>query len=274
MVCPLPNIRGTGIGIKSLHHNAAAGALHCPSVVSEAFQRFRSFQPGFRSISFPQDALLLAMTVTKPEFPFALDAHVCLEPADTTESNSSRRRPYPEELEEWITWNDQRVLLRPIKPDDLAQYAQFFDALDAGDIRSRTFMPLRELTPAQLARFTHIDFDREMAFIATRQREEGREETLGVVRCVAGPDNKRAELGIIVRSDLKRQGLGSILLQKLIDYARNRGIKELFGDALAENRSVIEFMKQFGFRISRSCDGWTVPLVLTLRGEGVVARTS
>jgi len=89
-----------------------------------------------------------------------------------------------------------------------------------------------------------------------------------VVRCVADPDNERAEFAIIIRSDLRRQGLGSILLQKLIDYARNRGIKELFGDTLAENPSVIELVKGFGFRVGTSRDGgWTVPLVLSSEAD-------
>jgi acetyltransferase len=177
-----------------------------------------------------------------------------------------RIRSYPQELEEWVTWNGQEILLRPIKPEDAAQHLQFFNALDPADIRYRTFMPLRALTPAQIARFTQIDFDCEMAFIATRQRDPGRAETLGEVRCVADPDNERAELAIIVRSDLKRQHLGSILLKKVIDYARSRRIKELFAETLAENGPVIELMRRFKFQVSRSRDGgWTVPLVLRLQ---------
>jgi len=177
-------------------------------------------------------------------------------------------RRYPEELEEWVTWNGQHILVRPIKPEDAAQHVQFFNALDPADIRYRTFMSVRELTPAQIARFTQIDFDREMAFIATRPLTPGRDETLGVARCVADPDNERAEFAIIVRSDLKRQRLGSILLKKLIDYARNRGIKELFGDTLAQNSSLIALVRRFKFRVSRSRDGgWTVPLVLPLQAD-------
>jgi acetyltransferase len=177
-----------------------------------------------------------------------------------------RIRSYPQELEEWVTWNGQQILLRPIKPGDAAQHLQFFNALDPADIRYRTFMPLRAVTTAQIARFTQIDFDREMAFIATRQRDPGRCETLAEVRCVASPDNERAELAIIVRSDLKRQHLGSILLRKLIDYARNCRIKELIGDILAENGPVIELARRFKFQVNRSRDGgWTVPLILSLQ---------
>jgi acetyltransferase len=69
-------------------------------------------------------------------------------------------RPYPEELEEWISWQGGRVLLRPIKPEDGTQCVEFFNALDPEDVRYRFFMRMRELQGAQLARLTQIDYDR------------------------------------------------------------------------------------------------------------------
>ena len=116
-------------------------------------------------------------------------------------------------------------------------------------------MRVRELQRPQLARLTQIDYDREMAFIATSEREPGRFETLGVARAIADPDNVSAEFAIIVRSDLKGQGLGSILLRKLIDYCKSHGTKELVGEALGDNRPVIGLVRRFGGVVTHSDPG-------------------
>jgi acetyltransferase len=84
-------------------------------------------------------------------------------------------------------------VLRPIRPEDSAAHVAFFNALTPEDVRLRMFGRMRELGPSQLARFTQIDYDREMAFIATRAGADGRPETLAVARIVADPDNETAE---------------------------------------------------------------------------------
>ena len=127
------------------------------------------------------------------------------------------------------------------------------------------FIRMRELQPDQLARFTQIDYDREMAFIATRQREDGQPETMGVVRALADPDNENAEFAITVRSDIKRRGLGSVLLSKLIDYFRGRGTFAIVGEALPENAGVIRLVKRFGFDVKPMRVDGVVLLHLSLR---------
>jgi acyl-CoA synthetase (NDP forming)/RimJ/RimL family protein N-acetyltransferase len=155
-------------------------------------------------------------------------------------------RPYPQELEQWVDWQRQRILLRPIRPEDAPQHQAFFRVLDPDDVRLRFFTAMRELPPPQLARLTQIDYDRAMAFIATRAGADGEPETLGVVRAVADADNHSAEFAIIVRSDLKGTGLGQVLFQKLVDYFRSRGTAELVGDALSENQGMQKLMRRFG----------------------------
>ena len=188
----------------------------------------------------------------------ALDARMGLAPSDATGVDRFAIRPYPEELEESISWQGREVLLRPIRPEDGAQHIEFFHALDPDDVRYRVFMWMRELRLSQLARLTQIDYDREMAFVAIGEREPGRFETLGVVRAVADPDNVTAEFGIIVRSDLKGRGLGPILLKKLVDYCRSRGTKELVGEALADNQRVIGLVRRFGGTVINAEPGTVV----------------
>ncbi|MGZ5161378.1 MAG: bifunctional acetate--CoA ligase family protein/GNAT family N-acetyltransferase [Burkholderiales bacterium] len=194
----------------------------------------------------------------------ALDARMRVAPSSATGVDRFAIRPYPEELEEWISWQGRQLLLRPIKPEDGAQHLEFFNALNAEDVHDRLFMPLRELRRSQLARLTQIDYDREMAFIATREDEGGHVETLGVARAISDPDNIAAEFAIIVRSDMKGQGLGPILLKKLVDYCRSRGTRELVGEALAQNQRVIALARRFGFVVTASPATHTVSLKLEL----------
>jgi acetyltransferase len=127
------------------------------------------------------------------------------------------------------------------------------------------FVRMRELSPAQLARFTQIDYDREMAFIATVVEADGTPETLGVVRGVTDPDNLRAEFAVTVRSDLKGKGLGTLLMQTLIDYSRAAGTREMVGEALAQNGAILRLAARLGFDNKAMPGGDTVEMRLSLQ---------
>jgi len=206
----------------------------------------------------------------------ALDARVRIVPArpQADEHVHLAIRPYPDELEENIIWKGQNILLRPIRPEDAEEHLKFFNALDPEDVRLRAFSRLRELRPSQLARLTQIDYDREMAFIATRKRADGSDETLGVARVIADPDNIEAEFAVIVRSDLKRQGLGCILMRKLIDYCRNRGTQAIVGETLRHNHLLLELIRHFGFEISGQPEETTMKLRLNLTRQENASHVS
>lgn len=195
----------------------------------------------------------------------ALDARISVKAADKGGVDRLAIRPYPEELEEWIAWQGEPILLRPIKPEDGPQHIEFFSSLDPEDVRMRMFVRMRELSHAQLARMTQIDYNREMAFIATRKGEDGGSETLGVARVIFDPDNVSAEFAISVRSDLKGKGLGRILMSKLIEYCRERGAHEIVGETLSYNKPLLTLVKGLGFETHRSLDNDTTLLKLPLR---------
>ena len=174
-------------------------------------------------------------------------------------------RPYPQALEEWLPWQGEQILLRPIRPEDSAAHLRFVQRLVPEDVRFRMFIGMRSLPPAQLARFTQIDYDREMAFIATRTGPDGKPETLGVARVVTDPDNIEAEFAIIVRSDLKYQGLGKLLMRKLITYCRARGTHAIVGEALSDNTGLRRLVTSLGFSVVPFAEPGTRALRLELQ---------
>ncbi len=197
----------------------------------------------------------------------ALDARVRVRLPKDGEREPLAIRPYPRELEERIEWRARALLLRPIRPDDGERHLDFLRKLSSEDIRMRVFHTRRYIAPSELARLTQLDYEREMAFVAVSTDDAT--ETLGVVRAATDPENARAEFGIVVRSDLKGQGLGSILFDKIIRYCRQRGTQQLIGDVLRENTGMLEMARRRGFRMDRSPEPSAVRVTLDLQAPGI-----
>jgi acetyltransferase len=195
----------------------------------------------------------------------ALDARIVVAPAEQPGATRLAIRPYPQEFEEPFTMrNGREIVIRPIRPEDEPEHHVFIARLTPEDVRFRFFGLVRELPHSQMARLTQIDYDREMAFIASGVDVVGKYETLGVVRTVTDPNNHRAEFAIVVRSDLKGMGLGKKLLTKMIEYCRQRGTREMVGQILAENRRMLSLAKSVGFRERSVPDEQAVEVSLTL----------
>jgi acetyltransferase len=178
-----------------------------------------------------------------------VDARIRVAPlaADVKRGTRLAIRPYPKELE-----SEENIpplgpaIIRPIRPEDAAALLRFAEKLSPEDVRMRFFSAWKTLPPAQLARLTQIDYDRAMAFVMFEKKTG---EIAGVARFSANPDNTEAEFAIVVRTDLKGQGLGRILTERLIAYARTRGIGEIHGQVLHENTAMLAFCKQLGFSL-------------------------
>ena len=116
-----------------------------------------------------------------------------------------------------------------------------------------------------LARFTQIDYDREMAFIATTMTNDGAPETLAVIRAVNDANNEEAEFAIIVRTDMQGHGIGTRMMEKTIRYCKDRGTSRLVGQTLPDNQEMIKLSKKFHFETTVSLDNQVVLLKLELQ---------
>lgn len=198
----------------------------------------------------------------------ALDARIRVQRARIAGTERLAIRPYPRELEEQVEIKGEKMVIRPIRPEDEPAHREFFGRLKPDDLYFRFFRAVapRHATHEQLARFTQIDYDREMALIATRDGSDGAPETLGVVRAVSDADNITAEFAVIVRTDWHRRGVARALMERIIGYSRRRGTRRLVGQTLAENVGMQRLAQQLGFRHSPPSDG-VVFLELPLMGE-------
>lgn len=173
-------------------------------------------------------------------------------------------RPYPKELEQRLTWEGRQLLVRPIRPEDETRLGELLNSLAPEDSRMRFFDSIRNLPRARLARFTQIDYDREMALVAVERGSDGVEVVLGEVRAVADPDSVVADFALVVASAIKGRGLGRLLLQSIVAYCRSRGIGELRGETLDGNLRMQRLARGLGFAMTTGADRGTIDLRLPL----------
>ncbi len=197
----------------------------------------------------------------------AIDARIRVAPAAMPGAARLAIAPYPKHLESTATARDGTLIaVRPVRPDDEPLLQDLFAHMSREDQRLRFFAPMRELSHSLAARLSQIDYDREMALIA---RHNG--ATVGVVRYFADPDRLRAEYAIALRSDWKGRGVGYLLMNRIIEVAREAGIGELFGEVLHENKPMLDMCRVLGFSMTANPSDAALttvrkPLALALRG--------
>jgi len=196
----------------------------------------------------------------------ALDARIRLHLPGRSEYRPLAIRPYPRELEETVQLAGTPLLLRPIRPEDGERLHSFYETASPADMRLRFFLSRREVPHSELARYSQIDYDREMTFIALAPAAaDGRQVMAGEVRAASDPDNQRAEFAIQVASAWQGKGLGRLLLAKLVAYLRTRGTGEIVGECLADNKAMQALAREAGFEVTAGASGEPMALRLALR---------
>jgi acetyltransferase len=169
--------------------------------------------------------------------------------------------PYPVNLmSAWKTERGASVTIRPIRPEDADNEREFVDSLSPEAKYLRFMSTLKHLTPAMVARFTQVDYDREMALVALVQ-QGGREVQIAVARYVINPDWFSCEFAIVVSQHWQGHGLGRHLMLRLIEIAHARGLKIMTGQILTANGRMLGLAKALGFAIEDDSEDRSVKRV-------------
>jgi len=139
----------------------------------------------------------------------------------------------------------ERVLIRRLRPEDVALYPDFLSDVSTEDLRLRFFARITELSAEEIKKLAHLDYSHEMAFVAL---DEDTGRLLGLVRLKDELDEETAEFTILVRSRLQGHGLGWLLMRRVIAYAKDKGLRRVYGDVLAENTTMLRMCAELGFR--------------------------
>lgn len=159
--------------------------------------------------------------------------------------------PYPRRWIQRLLLNDGTgCLIRPIQPDDAIALQHFVRSLSDEARYMRFVSVMRELTPKMLARYTLIDYHRELALIATVMQTDDQGQTqeliVGLAHYLRNRDGRTAEYALVVSDDWQGKGLGRQLMNRLIDAARDQGLEIIEGLVIANNRPMRNLMQTWG----------------------------
>ena len=179
-----------------------------------------------------------------------VDARIVVDPRLAATPDGYRHmaiHPYPIELVDDARLRDGAVInVRPIRPEDGELERAFVAGLSEESRYFRFFYRLHELTPAMLARFTQIDYDRELALVAVADAG-GAPEFVGVARYITNPDQVSAEFAVVVADAWHGRGVARILMERLIARAQRRGLQRIEGAVLRSNHNMLKFTEALGF---------------------------
>ena len=195
----------------------------------------------------------------------AADARIVIDHAATTGDRYSHMaiHPYPSHLEqEWEQPNGRVITIRPIRPEDAEMEQEFVKNLSDESKYYRFMDTLRELTQSMLVRFTQIDYDREMALVATLPEKDGKTVQIAVARYVTNPDGETVEFALAVADAWQKHGIGRKLMSALIESARIKGYRAIVGDVLSQNTKMFRLMGSLGFTIHPHPDDPAVKRVI------------
>lgn len=181
----------------------------------------------------------------------AVDASIIIAPVDSKARRYGHMaiHPYPSHLIQLTQLkNGMPMILRPIRPEDAELLSEFVSRLSDETRYNRYMSVLKSLPQSLLARFTHLDYAREMAIAATVQAGQG-EQIIGVARFTANPDKDSCEFAVVIDDGWQGKGLGNRLMEALFTAARDMGLSVIEGEVLTSNKTMLAFMKYLGFTI-------------------------
>ena len=156
--------------------------------------------------------------------------------------------------ENWISRDGKAVILRSITSKDKRIEKELIDGLSIESSRYRFFHVIKEATEEMVEKFCDIDYENEVAIIA-EYNSNGRKRNVGVVRLFIDPNLQTGEFAILVADNFQDSGLGTKFMETLIETARKKGLKSIYGIVLADNDKMLTLVKEFDFSIGANSDG-------------------
>ncbi|MBC8172257.1 MAG: GNAT family N-acetyltransferase, partial [Anaerolineae bacterium] len=209
--------------------------------------------------------------LASPDRLLALDARVVLHDPATPENELPHPaiRPYPTQyVEEWIAKNGEKILIRPIRPEDEPMLVKFHETLSERSVYMRYFSVMKlgqRVAHERLSRIAFIDYDREMALVPTRLNPEtGEPEIIGAGRLIKAHGRPEAEFSLIITDEFQGKGLGRELLMRLIQIGKDEGLKQISGYVLPENTGMLKVCEDLGFKQHYQKDENIMRVVLDL----------
>ncbi|HQV69215.1 MAG TPA: bifunctional acetate--CoA ligase family protein/GNAT family N-acetyltransferase [Thermoflexales bacterium] len=189
----------------------------------------------------------------------ALDARVVLYPQGLKREEILRPaiRPYPSRfVSPWALKDGTPVTIRPIRGEDEPMLVDFHKSLSEQSVYLRYFTPMKlstRISHERLSRICFNDYDRELALVVEKtDPASGEKKILGVGRLIKSRDRSEGEYGILIRDDSQRQGMGSELLRRLVEFARAEGMSRITADILSDNIGMKKASEKVGFTVKYS----------------------
>jgi GNAT superfamily N-acetyltransferase len=165
--------------------------------------------------------------------------------------------------------NGQRVRLRAVRPEDKRNLVRGLHRLSPASRLSRFFAMKKRLTETELRYLTEVDVVNHFAIGALTLRDDDAEgEGIAIgrfVRLDSPPDS--AEPAIVVVDAWQGQGLGRMLLERLIDAARERGIRSFHAEFLADNAAIRQLLESLFPRMLMQRKGTVVVATMPIEPE-------
>jgi acetyltransferase len=191
----------------------------------------------------------------------ALDARIVLHASHFSEDQLPKPaiRPYPTQYAVLWTLKDGRnIAIRPIRPEDEPLAVQFHKTLSEKSVYFRYFHLMKlsqRIAHERLMRLCFIDYDREMALVGDyKNPATGIHEILAVGRLSKQHGVNEAEFSLMVSDSFHGLGLGTEILQRLIQVSRDEHLNRITAEILPENMAMQRVAEKVGFRLQRSSD--------------------
>jgi acetyltransferase len=197
----------------------------------------------------------------------AVDARILLKPSQVVSPLHLVISSYPNQHEsQAVTKDGVKLSVRPIRPEDAPLFRELFESLSPQSVYFRFFSPVKQLRHEMLARFTQIDYDREIALVAIHETQCDGEKMLGVARVITERNPKHAEFSVLISDPWHGKGIGAALLERCLKIAREwKELEKIWGIVLPDNRQMLALGRKMGFEIKR--DPESNDYLLTMNSE-------